>query len=60
MGKTELTIEQRILAAKNEERHTLIEYIKQMQEMHKDNKSVVTTLDFLTDLVRNRMKEKND
>lgn len=56
MEKTELTTEEKVLAARNEERNTLIEYIKQMQEMHKENKSVVTTLDFLTDLVRNRMK----
>lgn len=52
MGR--LTCDQKIQIAVTEERTELITYIKQMQEMHKENKSIVTALDFLIDLVNNR------
>lgn len=54
MADKKITCEQKIKIAREDERATLVSYIKQMQEMHKENKSTVTTLDFLIDLIKNR------
>lgn len=43
-----------IIKAVKQERQEILEYVVQLQGMHSDNKSAVTVLDFLKDLIRNR------
>lgn len=43
-----------------EEQKYVIQIIAQMKEIHRENKSVVSTLEFLEDCVSNRMVETDD
>lgn len=43
-----------IMKAVDQERQEILGYVDQLREMHVDNKSAVTILDFLKDLIKNR------
>lgn len=45
-----------IMDAIEQERQEILEYIEQLRKIHNDNKSAITVLDFLEDLIRNRGK----
>lgn len=43
-----------IAEAIEQERQEILGYVDQLREMHSDNKSATTILDFLKDLIKNR------
>lgn len=47
-----------VAEAVKQERQEISGYVDQLRELHSDNRSAVTVLDFLQDLIRNR--EEND